>query len=688
MSKGQINNKDNIRQEVKLRVEKEKQEFDDQKKDKNKITIDRDKNCTHCGDPGVTESGLCLKCVGSASMDSIPDIRRHVQERVKEEESLNLEEYAQSFDKNIYFVGTKDGCLYRRKHSKKEPIPIRLANFTPKILQKIIYDDGTDESKQEMRLIISGVLCGKKDLPQIEVPIEKYSNLNWISPWLPYAQVEPGNTTREHILAYALKNLSTDFKITIYFAQTGWRFINNKWLFLNGNGAVGADQSDDIKIKLDTETSKYSFPIPPPSTSQEEVAEFSKKEIEGLQVSLTFLNIGKKEVTFPLFASVWLAPLCSILDRPVNFSYFLAGPSRTRKTTAALAVLSHYGKFDTHARLANFTSTPASLENQAFRAADVPFVIDDWSPSVSAKQAEMKANLVDQTIRNFANRSSRGRANPDMTQKDSKPPRGLLIITSELLPSIESIITRVVTLEFNNDTMNLEELTTFQNRASILPYGMHAYLLWLRNNMNDIKKSFHDRFPVIREKAMQAGCDPRIGEHISFQMFSLETAATFFMSRNIIDEQAADMLIKEAWDIFINLSKRQEAQVKEEDPVEIWLDIIITLLVQGEARLEAYPGSSCSRIGNGEIIGWHNSREIFMLPAAAWGVVKAYYRKTNSHFPITSKTAFFSMLRNRKIVQMGPDRKTTIKATIEGRSLRVLKIIEQSIVEKCTGISS
>ena len=49
------------------------------------ITIDLNKTCTRCGAKGVTESGLCLKCVGIVAMDSIPDIRRKVQELIKEE---------------------------------------------------------------------------------------------------------------------------------------------------------------------------------------------------------------------------------------------------------------------------------------------------------------------------------------------------------------------------------------------------------------------------------------------------------------------------------------------------------------------------------------------------------------------------------------------------------------------------
>ncbi|MFA5158802.1 MAG: phage/plasmid primase, P4 family [Patescibacteria group bacterium] len=85
---------------------------------KNNITIDLDKNCTQCGEPGVTESGLCLKCVGIAAMDSIPDIRRQVQERVqKEAEQQPPKEEKQEIDsafigKCLFSNSSGDGLLY------------------------------------------------------------------------------------------------------------------------------------------------------------------------------------------------------------------------------------------------------------------------------------------------------------------------------------------------------------------------------------------------------------------------------------------------------------------------------------------------------------------------------------------------------------------------------------------------
>jgi putative DNA primase/helicase len=82
------------------------------------ITIDLDKTCTRCGAKGVTESGLCLKCVGIVAMDSIDSIRRQVNDRVTEEkQNSQAKEEKQEIDSK--FIGqcllsnsTGDGLLY------------------------------------------------------------------------------------------------------------------------------------------------------------------------------------------------------------------------------------------------------------------------------------------------------------------------------------------------------------------------------------------------------------------------------------------------------------------------------------------------------------------------------------------------------------------------------------------------
>jgi putative DNA primase/helicase len=88
-----------------------------------KITIDMDKTCSQCGEPGVTESGLCLSCIGKAAIDEIfsskDDIRQQVLERVEQEKSQSKpsKEDAPEIDSKfisqcLFSNSAGDGLLY------------------------------------------------------------------------------------------------------------------------------------------------------------------------------------------------------------------------------------------------------------------------------------------------------------------------------------------------------------------------------------------------------------------------------------------------------------------------------------------------------------------------------------------------------------------------------------------------
>jgi len=580
----------------------------------------------------------------------------------------------------------KNNSLYRKKRVKEGKVDILLSNFAPCIISKTIIDEGQCiESEKPQVLAIAAIRADGAKLCEIYVPVSEFASMNWLGPWRPHAFISSGSSVKDQVRLYMEASSGRCVENTVY-AHTGWKMIKGQYVFLHGAGAVGVVPEMNIEMQLAEDISRYILPVPPLSSNQEEARKFSEKEKRGLEASLAFLELGKKEAIIPLWTSVWLAPLISLLDQPPNFSYFVAGASRTFKTSVVLLMLSHFGNFKSQKNMANFTYTAARLEKYSFLAKDVPALLDDWSPSTNKRAAEKKESIVDTIIRSYANRSSRGRMNANMTQQASLPPRGLLIITSELLPSIESIITRIVTLEFNRETIDREKLTRMQTQSDVLPYAMHAYLTFVRDNISDIQTSFRERFAPIRSKAITQGCDPRIAEHIAFQVFALETAMTFFVHRQVINDEAAASLIAVAWDIFLRLAASQESHVKDDDPVELFFEILQTLLIQDQARLEPYHDYTGERVGKGgEQIGWLDSEAIYLMPAAAWGAVHMYYRKANSHFPITSKQAFFSMLRNRKIVQPGGDGKTTLKAMIQGRQLRILKIIDPAFVKKLSG---
>ena len=142
-----------------------------------------------------------------------------------------------------------------------------------------------------------------------------------------------------------------------------------------------------------------------------------------MKTSLSFLDIGKREVTLPLWCLVYLAPLTTLLNPMPNFSVYLYGQSGTFKTTVAILVLSHFCNFSGVESLSSPSDTMGILEKRSFTLKDSLHIIDDFCHSSTRRESENKETIVQKMIRSHSNRTARGRLNPDMSERGRYEPR-------------------------------------------------------------------------------------------------------------------------------------------------------------------------------------------------------------------------------------------------------------------------
>ncbi|MEW6215853.1 MAG: hypothetical protein AB1478_11745, partial [Nitrospirota bacterium] len=244
-----------------------------------------------------------------------------------------------------YFVDDL-GSLRRWRNTSDGRISIKLANFDVRIVEEIAEDNG-------LEITHSYGIEGKiKDrlLPKIEVPASSFPSLNWLHKWGNQVILEPGYTTKDYV-RHAIQVRSDSVKQLMYYTHTGWRRINNKWVYLHAGGAIGAE---NVFVRLPRELQRYSLPIRP------------ENETEAIKASLSFLDIGKCRVTLPLFSFLYLSPLTSVLKPLPNFSGDILGETGLFKTTIAALLASHFGDFTTISQLSNFEDTANAIERRAF----------------------------------------------------------------------------------------------------------------------------------------------------------------------------------------------------------------------------------------------------------------------------------------------------------------------------------
>jgi hypothetical protein len=557
-----------------------------------------------------------------------------------------------------YFIDD-NGYLCRWKEKNDTKISVRLANFNARIIEEVCEDNGLEQTH---RFVLKGYTKGRA-LPRVNVTASQFPSMNWVfKEWGNQAILEAGQNTKD-LVRHAMQVQSKDAEKKTVFTHTGWRKVGGIWVYLTASGAMGAD---DIFVKLPQTLDRYRLPLLP------------ENEIEAIRTSLSFLDIGRHKVTFPLYGLLWLSPLTTLLNPTPNFSGYCSGDTGTFKTTVSILMLSHFGNFSQISDLSNFDDTANAIEKKAFCLKDTLLVLDDYHPSYRRQDAQQKEQLAQRLIREFSNRTGRDRLNPDTSDKGRYVPRGMLLITGEELVQLQSTLARIMVIEFLKEDINKGKLTELQSKADQLPHAMASYVLWVRENIEDIHKTFSARFKDLRDKASRHDTHRKLPEQVAFLQFGLESMLSWVVDKGALNESQGKELSQEGWKIFNTLSVKQSQRIEDDEPIKRFVDIIQALLKQKKVRLEQKDGEGVmGGDGNADLIGYYDDASQYFLPIPLWHAVKVYCAAEQTHFPL-SKDTLYQRLANKGLIQTYNGRRT-VPVRIKGEMMRVLKFLRRGI---------
>src|SRR5208283_2541969 len=153
------------------------------------------------------------------------------------------------------------------------------------------------------------------------------------------------------------------------------------------------------------------------------------------------LETAPEEVTWPLVAAIWRAPITG-----ADFGVQIVGPTGSGKSELAALCQQHFGKeLDSRHLPGSWSSTANALEAIGFLAKDTLLVVDDFIPQGSQSDVDRAHRDADRLFRGQGNNSGRSRCNRDGTPKEGKSPRGLIASTGEESPRGHSLNARILT---------------------------------------------------------------------------------------------------------------------------------------------------------------------------------------------------------------------------------------------------
>ena len=466
-------------------------------------------------------------------------------------------------------------------------------------------------------------------------------------------------------LREALQVLGRGRAFETVFTHTGWRNIEGKWVFLHAGGAIG---SDNICVDLKeggAVLSSYRFPT------------MVDDQHESAKVALSLLTLAKPEITYPLFATVFLAPLTEVLRgraRQGDFMPFLIGRTQSGKSSLAALFLSFFGDFDKNHFPASYKHTPNSLERICFLLKDVLCVVDDFFPGQSNQERTKMKEMAQRLARAYGDGAVRQRLQGGKLQ-DSWAPRGLAISTGEERPEIgESGQARFVFIDVNRGDVNYEALLSLhQEHKSKLTSFMSLYLQWVAVNWEMIPDLFEETYRKAIELFVHEEYSGRINESLAKLCGAMEVVLTFAKERGFISQAEYESYGETAYQAFSKVLEENVMSLVNEKPAKKFVTALREIIQQQPWRLCRIDDKQLPE----EHLGCYDDQYYYVFPSVCFQAVQAYFKATATMFPVGDKT-LWKHLRAENIIETSDSRgRNTVQvrmACLDRKNVDVLKM--------------
>lgn len=576
---------------------------------------------------------------------------------------------------------------------------VPLANFRAKIVADVTEDDGAETRRLFDIDVSQGDRCER-----VTVTAEEFAGMAWPIRLLGAQAIvaaDPG--VRDHLRA-AIQTLSGSVPQQYVFAHTGWVYLSDgRWVYLHAGGGIDADGGrDDVSVRLGTKLSRFELPRPTDETSL----------IAAVKSSFALRLVAPFSVTLPLLGAIYVAPLREALGAyPPDFCLWLHGPSGVQKSELAALAQGHFGDFTRTTLPASFSATANANEKLLFTPKDALLVVDDYHPAQDPAEAKALEQLAARLLRGVGNVAGRARMRADTTLRGDYPPRALALVTGERLPRGHSNSARCFPIAIEPGGVRLSRLTVAQERRGELLIAMSGFIQWLAERFEDLRVELPSRFVALRDEVQSIGGHAREPGQVAHLLLGLETFCRFALEIGAASDSFVSGLLARARAELLSAASEHGAAIEAEKPEQRFLSLLRTGFTSGRAFVEAIDGGAPElatgwgwelRTPPGYVdaelrpvpgaarLGWIDSHHLFLIPEAAYGLVRQLAHEVGEVFGVDQRTI------SRRLDEAGAievvfevgasgqrERRRTVRERVgaDGIQRRVLKLRREALEE-------
>lgn len=576
---------------------------------------------------------------------------------------------------------TEQGIVWNnQRHGDVQQVT--LTNFTARIVADTTVDDGAEVHRV---FEMEGTARGRART--FRVPALQFQSLSWAVEHLGAgAIVEPGQGLKDRTRV-AIQTLSGDVPERHVFAHSGWREVEEEWLYLHGGGAIGArGLVPDVSVELPPELAPLTLPAPDGGVA------------EAVRASLRVAEVARPEIAWPVLAAAWRAPLGRC-----DFSIHLAGPTGQGKTELAALAQQHFGSGFTARRLpASWHSTTNAIEGIMFAAKDTAVTVDDFAPGGTGVDQQRAHRDADRVYRAVGNQLGRSRMRSDSSLRGAKVPRCLPLGTGEDVPRGQSLQARLLVVHVPPGAVDFEKLTECQRQGAdgLYALAMSGFLRWAAPRYGEVRHGLPAEVAELRAKLADDGMHRRTPGVVASLLVGVRYMVDFAVAVEAVSRRGGEELLEAAAEALKAAAAVQQQEQSAADPALRYLALLRAALASGRAHVSSPAGRHPERpelwgwrkvaVGGdgreeqrpqGERIGWLEEGQLYLEPNAALAVVQKLARDGGEALPVGGTVLHRRLHEKDLLVRTELEQRGTftVRKQMAGERRTVLHMLTESL---------
>lgn len=215
-------------------------------------------------------------------------------------------------------------------------------------------------------------------------------------------------------------------------------------------------------------------------------------------------------------------------------------------------------------------------------------IIDDYYPSSSKEEVRKMKNAIETVTKMCYERVSGANSKSNGELRKTPRARGQVIGTAEKIPDVvEGRISRMLILNVKMGEIKEDELEYEQERQEELQYSMKKFIEDVIENYEEIKIEipiiFKEKFKEARKYMDSRTAEPIVGLYIGYKYL-----IDFSYKNEVITLKQKENMIKEGWEILINVGKEQGEIVETTSPINMLLTAVESLTSTGKLTTVDY----------------------------------------------------------------------------------------------------